>query len=120
MPTTLTLPDELLQQVKPYESQLQEILELGIRELRAQPSTGFNGVTDVLEKLATLPSPEEVLALRPAPSLQEHIDFLLDKTRTTGLSAAEQRDWDRYQYLEHLMRLAKASAARKLKQPQTP
>ena len=74
-----------------------------------------DGLSSVLEKLAALPTPQEVLALRPAAPLQERLEELLEKNRTTGLSANDQREWDQYQYVEHLVRLAKASAVRRLK-----
>jgi hypothetical protein len=115
MPTTLTIDDDLATQLRPYEGQLAAIFELGIREWQARGETGYRGLSSVLEKLAALPAPEEVLALRPAPALQERIDALLEKHRTTGFSADDQREWDQYKYVEHLVRLAKASAARKLK-----
>jgi len=35
---------------------------------------------------------------------------LLDKTRNTGLSRDELREWQQYEYIEHLVRLAKARA----------
>lgn len=31
---------------------------------------GFNGIAEVLEFLATLPTPEEIIALRPSKTLQ--------------------------------------------------
>jgi hypothetical protein len=120
MPITVTIADELAEQLKPYEAELTEILELGIREWQARGETGYNGMKSVLEKLAALPAPEEVLALRPGRSLQERMDALLEKNRTIGLSPTDQREWDQYQYLEHLVRLAKASAARKLKETKLP
>src|SRR5216684_3430400 len=103
MPTTVTIADDLASRLKPYEAQLSEILDLGIRELRARSEAGYNGVSGVLEKLAALPTPEEVLALRPAPDLQERIDALLEKNRTTGLAPDDQREWDNYEYLAHLV-----------------
>jgi hypothetical protein len=116
MPITVTIADDLAKRLKPYEAQFPEIVELGLRELRARSDAGYHGVRSVLEKLAALPSPEEVLDLRPAPPLQERIEALLEKNRTTGFSPDDQREWDHYQDLEHLVRLAKASAARKLKE----
>jgi uncharacterized protein YnzC (UPF0291/DUF896 family) len=68
----------------------------------------------VLKTLARLPTPEEVLALRPSPTLQARIESLLEKNRTTGLEAEEQQEWQRYEYLEHVVRIAKARAAVKL------
>lgn len=72
------------------------------------------GVRSLLEQLASLPSPEEVLALRPASALRERMDELLEKNGDSGLSLEEQGEWDQYQELEHLVRLAKANALRKL------
>jgi hypothetical protein len=115
MPTTVKIDDELAHRLKPYETQLAEIFELGIREWKTRQEKGYNGLNGVLEKLAALPTPEEVLALRPTPWLQERIDTLLEKNRTTGWSADEQREWDQLEYVEHLVRLAKATAAGKLK-----
>jgi len=40
---------------------------------------------------------------------------LLEKNQAAGLSADEQREWQQYQYVEHLVRLAKARAALKLR-----
>ena len=54
--------------------------------------------------------PEEVLGLRPATQLQDRIEELLAKNRAGGLSAEEQREWERYEYIEHLVRLAKVRA----------
>jgi hypothetical protein len=115
MPLTVTITDDLAQQLKPYESQIPEILGLGIREWQARAETGYPGLNSVLEKLAALPAPEEVLALRPAAALQNRLEALLEKSRTTGFSPEEQREWDQYEYVEHLVRLAKANAAIKLK-----
>jgi hypothetical protein len=76
---------------------------------------GYNDLSAVLETLSGLPTSEEVLALRPTPQLQERIDSLLQKNRTSELSPADKREWEKYEYVEHLVRLAKTSALRKLK-----
>jgi hypothetical protein len=109
MDLTLTIPDELATRLRAVEDRLPEILELGLREWHATPSH-YAGLSDLLETLARLPSPEEILALRPAPGLQDRIEELLAKNRAGGLSADEQREWERYEYIEHLVRLAKARA----------
>ncbi len=115
MEITITVPEELAARLQPVKPHLPSILELGMREWNARQDSGFTGLTHVLETLASLPTPEEILALRPAPELQERLDDLLEKTRGQGLSADEQRDWQQYEYVEHLIRLAKARAALKLK-----
>jgi uracil-DNA glycosylase len=75
---------------------------------------GFTGAAEVLEFLATLPTPEEIIALRPSEALQAQISNLLEKNRTQGLTPAEEQIWEQYQYLEHLIRMAKAKAYLKL------
>jgi|SRR5262245_2687000 len=115
MEITLSVPEELATRLRTVEKVLPQILELGIREWNARREAGFSGVSGVLETLASLPTPEEVLALRPSSDLQERIESLLDKSHRGELSAEEQREWEQYQYVEHLVRLAKMSAALKLK-----
>jgi hypothetical protein len=109
MELTLTIPDELATRIRAVEDRLPEILELGLREWLSAPAH-YAGLNDLLETLARLPSPEEVLALSPAPTLQDRIEQLLDKNRNGGLSGDEQKEWARYEYIEHLIRLAKARA----------
>jgi len=115
MPVTVTIAGELASQRRPYESQLETILELGVRELQAPNESGYAGLNSVLQVLAAMPTPEEVLALRPSPQLQARVDFLLDKNRTERWTHDERREWDQFQYVEHLVRLAKGSAALKLR-----
>jgi hypothetical protein len=116
MQITLNIPDELVPQLASMQDQLPRILELGLRELTAANQTGFTGTAEVLEFLATLPSPEEIITLRPSEALQAQISDLLEKSKTQGLTTTEEQIWQQYQYLEHLVRVAKAQAFIKLKQ----
>ncbi len=113
MEMTLTISEDLASRLRPVQDRLPQILELGLRELHASPSA-IEGLSDVLETLAGLPSAEEVLALRPSAALQERIRSLLDKRRTTALTPEEERQWEQYQYIEHLVRIAKAKASLRL------
>jgi hypothetical protein len=88
---TLTVPEDLARLQQPLEKDLPQILELGIRAWNARGGADFSGLTDVLEKLASLPTPEEVLALRPSAALQQWIDDLLEKKQSGRLSLEEQR-----------------------------
>ena len=110
----LNLPDELARRLEGQEDRLPEILELGLRNLSADSQAGFAGATSVFEVLASLPSPQEVMALRPSAQLSARVAELLEKNRAEGLSPAEQREWERYEYLEHLVRMAKVKATRRL------
>ena len=108
------IPETLAQRLLPVQDQLPRILELGLRGLRASASPDFMGINDVVEFLASLPSPQEILVLRPTESLQARIDALLEKNRTGGLTESEREEWEQYEYLEHLVRMAKARAYQKL------
>lgn len=119
MEWTLNVSEELASRLRPVQDRLPQILELGLRELHAAPPQ-LEGLSDILETLARLPPPLEILALRPSPALQERISTLVDKHRNGGLSADDERDWQKYQYIEHLVRIAKAKAALQLKSNGTP
>ena len=118
MQITLDLSEELVSRLNSVEEKLPQVIELGLRELDASPQDGFNGIAEVLEFLATLPTPEEILALRPSETLQTQISNLLEKHRNRNLTDVEAQMWKQYQYLEHLIRKAKAKAYLKLKQDQ--
>ena len=111
---TLALPDDLVQRLRAAADRLPRLLELALRELDTSSQGGFSSTSDVLEFLAGLPSPGEILAFRPAPRLRDRVSEPLEKNRSSGLAPDEEEEWQRYQRLEHLVRLAKAKAALKL------
>lgn len=115
MQLTLQIPDDLAARLRPSQARLPQILSFGLRELEAQGAAGFSGLADVLEFLAGLPTPEQIMALRPSPALQALIDRLLERNREGGLSDDEQHQWQQYQYIEHLVRKAKIRAAQQLR-----
>jgi hypothetical protein len=112
---TLEIPNELAERLEPFEDQLLRILEMGLREFHAASQPGYRGMAEVLEFLASLPSPEEISSLRPSKILQKRVEELLEKNRSDGLTPEEEEEWERYEYLEHLVRIAKAKAILKLK-----
>ena len=116
-PITVDVPDELAEQLRPVADHLPRILELGLRELQAAASAGYAGSAEVLEFLAGLPTPEEIVVLRPAEALQARVSQLLEKNRSEGLTPDEEHEWSQYQYLEHLVRMAKANAYLKMQRP---
>jgi hypothetical protein len=120
MQVTFELPDEVVTQLQPFEDKLPQILGLGLREFKAIAQEGFSGMAEVLEFLASLPNPEAIIALRPSKTLQAQLSMLLEKNRTGGLTPDEEQLWQHYQYLEHIVRMAKARAFLKLNDSQTP
>jgi hypothetical protein len=115
MELTLSIPEDLASRLRAVEDRLPEILELGLRELLATPAC-YAGLNDALETLARLPSPEEVVALRPSALLQARIETLLEKMRADGLSSEERQEWERFEYTERLIRMAKIRAVERQNQ----
>lgn len=111
---TLSLPDDLVSQIRARELQLPGILELGLRELNAGDHSGYDGAASVLELLAALPTPEEILNLRPSEALSSRVAELIRKARAGEMTPTDEEEWGRYEYLEHLVRIAKAAAHLKL------
>ncbi len=114
MQISVEVPDDLAVRLSSLQDRIPQILELGLREWNADAQSGFAGLAQVLEFLANLPSPEEILALKPSPLLKQQIEELLEKNKTIGLTAEEERLWQQYEYVEHLVRVAKAKALVKL------
>jgi hypothetical protein len=115
MQISVEVSDELGVRLSPHQEQLPQILELGLREWNAESEVGFSGLAEVLEFLANLPTPTEILALKPSAVLQSQIESLLEKNKSVGLTADEERAWQQYEYVEHLVRIAKAKALLKLR-----
>ncbi|RKT43972.1 hypothetical protein [Thiocapsa rosea] len=116
MQLTLQIPDDLAAALTPRKEGLPRILSLGLRELDAEGAAGFSGLADVMEFLASLPTPEQIMALRTSQALQAQIDTLLERSREGDLSDDEDRQWRNYQYIEHLVRKSKIRAAERLRQ----
>ena len=115
MQVTIDLPENLVVNLQSHKGKLTRIFELGLREFKASSSIGYKSVADVLEFFANLPAPDEILALRPSVEMQEKIDELLEKNWHEGLSEAEEQTWASYEFVEHLVRIAKSKALAQLK-----
>jgi hypothetical protein len=117
MQLTFDVPDAVALKIGVAPKGLSHIFMLGLRELDAENLIECKGVSDVLEFLANLPTPQEILALRPSSALQEETERLLEKSRDTGLNSEEEAQWRSLEYLEHLIRKAKIRAAQRLAKP---
>jgi hypothetical protein len=116
MQLTVDIPSSLAPQLADAgEQNLAEILALGLREWRSRRGSEFPSLNAVMERLAKLPTPEEVLTLRAAPEMQQRASELLAKTKDGGLTPDEEAEWQRLEFAEHIVRMAKAHAALKLR-----
>ena len=115
MQVTIELPENLAVNLQSHKGKLSQIFELGLREFKASSSIGYKSVADVLEFFAGLPAPDEILALRPSAEMEAKIGELLEKNRREGLSEMEEQTWASYEFIEHLVRIAKTKASARLK-----
>jgi hypothetical protein len=117
MQITVDLPNEFGQQISEAGPEnVSHIFSLGLREWRLRDGAEFAGLHGLLERLAQLPEPSDVLNLRPTLEMQTRATELLEKNKSGSLSEAEESEWQRLELAEHLVRIAKATAALKLQQ----
>jgi hypothetical protein len=118
MQIIIDVPNELGKQLQPFQDRLPEVLERGLRDLRSEKSSRVEDEQTIMVLLASQPTPEEILGIRPSPELQARVSELLAKNKTTPLTRPEEAELERYLTLEHLVRLAKAHAYKQLNQKQ--
>ena len=117
MQITVEVPREYASQLAGIApGELSEIISLGIREWQCQRGSEFAGLRGLLETLATLPEPQDVLNLRPTQAMADRANELLEISRQRSLSEEEEAEWQRLEFAEHLVRIAKARAAIKVQQ----
>lgn len=75
------------------------------------PLRAYDEVIDFIAEA----NPEKVIAFHSSDATQERVTDLVYREKTTGLSDEEKTELDRYQWLEYLMRMAKARAHQILK-----
>lgn len=78
--------------------------------LQAQTSL----LDEVLEFLASTPTPEAILALRPSEDVQQRVRYMLEQNRRGTLSETEQAELDDYEQVDQFVTLLKARARQKL------
>jgi hypothetical protein len=114
MQIILDVPDSIGEKLQQLGDRLPEVLAQVLQDLPTATVVSYPGDQAIIERLASQPSPEEILALRPAPALQARMSELLALSKSNTLSASEEAELDRYLFLEHLVRLAKAHAYKRL------
>ena len=110
----IKLPKEIATRLRGFEKDLPAIIEYGLKHRDSPMARRFAGEEAVFEFLASLPAPEEVIGFTPNQEFQERVRFLLEKNREQGLNDEEVQEWERYDYLEHLVRQAKVRAQSKI------
>jgi hypothetical protein len=122
MQITIEVPDRLGEQLQQLGDRLPEALvriasdvaDRALQELTSNETTEYQDDRQIVELLASQPSPEVVLAIRPSPALQARMSELLTQNKSGTLTRSEEVELDRYLLLEHWVRLAKAHAYKNL------
>jgi hypothetical protein len=107
---TIRIPDDLSRQLEAYRDRLPELLERGLRNVQLEATPQQADAAQIVAILSSHAIPEQVLAFRPSDALQSRVSDLLARSKDESLTQAEATELDRYLYLEHLVRLAKARA----------
>ena len=112
---TIDIPDDLAQRLQQFQSQLPQLLELGLQEFQSQQhESKFLDEKDIIALLASQPTPDQILSIRPSPEFQSRVSDLLMQSKSGTLSAKGEAELERYLTLEHLVRLAKTYALAQL------
>ncbi len=114
MQITLEVTDRLGERLQKLGDRLPELLDRVLQEFSPLDPIVFQDDRQIIELLASQPSPDEILALRPTPALQARMSDLLERNKLGTLSRQEETELDRYLFLEHLVRLAKAHAYKRV------
>jgi hypothetical protein len=69
---------------------------------------------ELIDFIARGSTPSDVVAFQPSEATKAHVEDLIRREKTVGLSPDETAELDHYLHLEHLMRLAKARARQQL------
>jgi hypothetical protein len=112
---TLDVPDELAARINALRDRAPELisraLELWPADESANSVERTNPVfAETLDFLASGPTPEDIVAFKASPAMQERLEELLDKNREDGLAEDEEAELDAFEQVNDLMILLKAHA----------
>ena len=119
MKVTLELPDELASSLPKSRRARTTIFVNGLALQQRRQRKQISDWNDVVDFFVTLPTPEQVLALRATPEQSKRVRALLAKNQDAGLTPSEEAEMDAMIELNHVVSLAKGRALVKLKAAQT-
>ena len=95
----------------------QAIIQLETESNGAAPAAaGASGdeMRQIINLLASQPTPQAILDIRPSTTFQARVSNLLARSKEGTLARSEEAELERCLMLEHLVRLAKARAYQQL------
>ena len=114
---TLEVPDSLASQLTPLRDRLPDILQqtVGAWSLNSSPSKivkTFPVYEEMMDFLASGPTPEQIIAHQASRQLQTRLEALLDKNREEGLTAEEAEELSTFEQINDVMSSLKLRARR--------
>jgi hypothetical protein len=76
-----------------------------------QPETLF---AEIIDFLASTPTPEAILAFKPSDRLEQRLSDLLEQNRQETLTAEGREELDEFLRMSHFMNMLKIRARQKL------
>ncbi len=112
MQITLELPESLAKRLPREPEQIVSILEHG---LRGMWSATAGAGREVVEFLASGPSPEAIVQFKPSKKLSKRGSSLLEKNLAGNLEPDEVAELDELAQLDSLVSILKAEARKRLR-----
>ncbi len=118
---TLEVSDDLAVRLQPLRERLPKLLERTLEALQFDSSppqpvqTAQPMHTEVLDFMASSPTPKQILEFKVSAPLQERVDDLLDKNHEAGLTPPERAEMETYLQISHFMTMLKARAHQALR-----
>ena len=105
---TMQLPEDLAERIRPLSGWLPTLLELSLVGYQTE---AVATATEVIEFLATEPSPVDILNYHVSERGQLRLQRLLTLNAVGLLSEAEQRELDELERIEHIVIMLKVDIA---------
>lgn len=116
---TLEVPDDLAARISTLGDRLSDLLSDAL-EPHASDKTAnalkaaatHPAYREMMDFLASSPTPQQIVAFKISPAAQERLDELLEKNRESELMDEESVELDIFELIEHSMIRLKAQARR--------
>jgi hypothetical protein len=117
---TLEVPDSLASQLTPLRDRLPDILQqtVGAWTLPSPPNKlikSFLVYEEMMDFLASGPTPEKIIAHKASRKLQRRLEALLDKNREEELTEEETAELNAFEQVNDVMSSLKLRARRALR-----
>lgn len=116
---TLEVPDELAARINEARGILPELISDALEPdtadktaLTLKAAANHPVYREMMDFLASSPTPQQIIAYKVSPSSQERLEELLEKNREYRLTEEESVELDVYELVEHSMIRLKAKARR--------